>query len=378
MSQRVLQCKFPEKRGLMKLLRQHMQYTVVAAIAAFTVSVSGCSGVNPATSNQSGASESGSDNSVVGQTVDLGRGGESVVIGLTYVPNVQFAPVYVAGADEIFRAAGIGASIRHHGADEGLFTALVAGEENITVASGDEVLQARASGLDLVSIGAYYHEYPVVILALESSGISSVKDLKGKEVGVPGEFGSNWFGLLAALDSAGMTVDDIEVVSIGYTQAATLAAKQVDAVVGFINSDAVQLSQMAVATNIIELSDQPVPLVGATIVTTREWADSHPQLAKAVVGAITAGIDRVTLNPQHAIEVTQHWDKGLEDPQVRATAAQMLEATIPLWEGPGGVITAHQDLDTWNAMAPFLSEVLEVNIVDFDVSQAVTNEYAGK
>ena len=325
---------------------------------------------------QSEGAHAQSTDDVTGQAVPLGVGGEEVVVGLTYVPSVQFAPVYVAGADEVFRAAGIGVSIRHHGADEGLFTALASGEEDVTVASGDEVLQARAAGLDIVAIGAYYHEYPVVIITKEESGIDSVEGLKGKKVGLPGEFGSNWFGLLAALEAADMTTQDIEVVSIGYTQAASLAQGSVDAIVGFVNSDAVQVQELGIAANIIELAPGGVPLVGATIVSTQEWVDAHPELATATVGAITAGVERVVKNPQHALEISSHWDKSLEDAQVRQVAARMLEATIELWKTADGSVSAVQDLATWEEMAPFLSEILDLDLGGMNAAGAVTNAYA--
>lgn len=313
---------------------------------------------------------------LVGQTVDLGLGGEQVTVGLTYVPNVQFAPVYVAGTDEIFRAAGIGVSIRHHGADEGLFTALVSGEEDVTVASGDEVLQARAAGMDLVSIGAYYHQYPVVIVTKEDSGIKTIEDLRGKKVGLPGEFGSNWFGLLAALDGAGMSTADVKVTSIGFTQAASLASDQVDAIVGFINSDVVQLQQLGVPITVIPLTEGEPPLVGASIVTTTKWLANNPGLAAGVVGSITAGAERVLLNPQHALEVTTLWDPALSDSQTRAGATKILEATLPLWKDKDGSAAATQDLVTWQAMGAFLGPILDSDITPEDVDKAVTNSAA--
>lgn len=346
----------------------------IALITALSaLGLAACSGAAPAPES---SASTGQQSSLAGETVDLGVGGEAVTVGLTYVPNVQFAPVYVAGTDEIFRAAGIGVSIRHHGPDEGLFTALMSGEEDVTVATGDEVLQARTAGMDLTSIGAYYHEYPVVVVAKEDSGINSITDLKGKNVGLPGEFGSNWFGLLAALKEADMTTNDVNIVSIGFTQAASLAADQVDAIVGFINSDVVQLERLGVPINVIPLTDGNPPLVAATIVTTTKWAEENPDLAAGVVGAITAGTERVLKNPQHALEITTLWDPALSDPETRAGALAILEATLPLWRDSEGRASAMQDLQTWEEMGRFLSEVLGEEIPATEVDKAVTNEFA--
>lgn len=344
---------------------------VLSAIATTValVALAGCTG-------GSTGEDEGED--VVGKTITVGQTGEEVTIGLTYVPNVQFSPVYVAAEDDVFQSAGIAASIRHHGPDEGLFTALANGQEDVTIASGDEVLQARAAGLDVVSIGAYYNRYPVAIIVGADSDVQSIPDLEGKKVGVPGEFGSSWFGLLAALEMADMTTEDVEVVSIGFTQASALASGQVDAIVGFTNSDAVQLEQMGVPIRIVELAEEPVPLIAASIVTTNEWADANPQLATAVVEAIVAGEDRVIANPQHGLEATEKWDPSLADSAVRQNASHMLAATITLWEGVDGAASAYQDLEKWEKMAPFLAGILDMDQADMKESGAVTNQFAGR
>ena len=79
-----------------------------------------------------------------------------VTIGLTYIPNIQFSPVYVADAQGTYTDNGIVPTIRHHGSHEGFFTALLAGEEDVVIASGDEAAVAASQGLDIVSIGQYY------------------------------------------------------------------------------------------------------------------------------------------------------------------------------------------------------------------------------
>ena len=165
----------------------------------------------------------------------------AVTIGLTYIPNVQFAPVYVADSQGLYNDAGITPTVRHHGSDEGLFTALLAGQEDVVIASGDEAAVAASQGLDLVSIGQYYATYPGSVIVPASSSITSLADLAGKNIGIPGEYGSSYYATLAAIKAGGLQTSDVTISSIGYTQQAALAAGQVDAVVGFTNNDAVQM-----------------------------------------------------------------------------------------------------------------------------------------
>ena len=125
-------------------------------------------------------------------------------IGLTYVPNTK-PPFYVAEASGLYKTTGATVTLRHHGASEGLFTALAGGSEDFVVAGADEMLQARAQGLDLVAIAQFYRSYPVVGIVKDASPITSAADLKGRSIGVPGKFGESWFGLKVLLASSGHT-----------------------------------------------------------------------------------------------------------------------------------------------------------------------------
>lgn len=336
---------------------------VTAVLASLTLAACGA-GQDPYSASASGAQSGAAVSS---------PGGSPVTIGLTYIPNVQFAPVYVADEDGIYAAAGLDATIRHHGSDEGLFTALAAGQEDVVVASGDEVLQARDQGMDLVSIGAYYRKYPVTVIVPEASGIHSLSDLKGHSIGVPGEYGSSWYGLLAALKSAGLTQGDVKVVTIGYTQQAALTAGKVDAIVGFTNNDLVQLQQGGTAVRTIDLPAD-TPLVGASIITTRSWLDAHPDEATKVVDATVSGITRVVADPQHALEVSKKWDDTLTDAKAVTTARAVLKATNDLYE-VDGTVSGKQDLGRWTAMGTFLATIPGLLTTTPEAGAAVTNDH---
>lgn len=298
-----------------------------------------------------------------------------VTVGLTYIPNVQFAPAYLAEDNGYFHAHGIDATIRHHGADEGLFTQLLAGQENLVVATGDEMIQARAQGMDLVSVGQYYASYPVVVIVKEDSPVKTIADLKGLRVGLPGEFGSNWFGLLAALQDAGMKREDVQVKAIGYTQMAALQADQVDAIVGFTNNDSVQLRQVGIKIREIPLTQSgQVPLVGATIVTTGEYARTHPEAVRQTLAALEEGMQAFVDDLDAAVAATEKRDPALSDEKARANAKATAEATAKLL-APSGKADLHQDENRWEQMESFLSTIPGLLGAQISLPDTVTNEY---
>ncbi|MDO5034079.1 MAG: ABC transporter substrate-binding protein [Actinomycetaceae bacterium] len=335
----------------------------LSAALASALILAGCGGGEPA------ATESTEPQPTEAQVT------QDVTLGLTYIPNVQFSPSYVAADEGFFEREGASVTIRHHGADEGLFTALLAGEEDMVIATGDEMLIARSQGMDLISVGQYYAKYPVSVIVKADSDIQSIEDLKGRKVGLPGEFGSNWYGLLSTLDSYGMSVSDIEVVSIGFTQLPALMSGEVDAVVGFTNNDMVQFSLAGVEARELQMAKEgELPLIGANVVTTSKFAGENPEAVKAVLAGLRAGKQFAVDEVDRTIEITKNYDPNLSAADAQEAAKAILTATNELFQ-VDGVVTMEQNLDTWAAMNEFLASQPDLLASEVNIAEAVTNDY---
>jgi NitT/TauT family transport system substrate-binding protein len=290
------------------------------------------------------------------------------VVGLTFIPNIQFAPFYIAASDRYLPEY---VTLRHHGSAEGLFTALTAGEEQFVVAGGDEILQARGQGTDIVAIAAYYRRYPARIIVPADSDIQSLADLKGHTIGVPGRYGESWFALVLALQEAGLTEADVTIQSIGYTLQAALTTNQVDAAIGFANGDAVTLAASGFAIRTI---DPAVPLVSICLAATRAYAEAHPETVRATVTALRQGIESVIADPAHALDVADRYIPNFSDPDARATAELVLAATSELFTDAGGHIAGDLDQAEWEAMAQAMGQA--GLIASTNAEDAMTNDYA--
>ncbi|WP_420175110.1 ABC transporter substrate-binding protein [Luteococcus sp. OSA5] len=315
--------------------------------SGLAVALSGCNGTAVRKAEQSAAAPS----STAGAPSSVGK----ATIGLTYIPNIQFAPFYWAAERGEFSERGVQATLRHHGANEGLFTALGAGQEDFAIAGGDEVLQAQAEGLDLVTVAGYYQSYPVVLIVPQDSPIKALSDLKGKRIGVPGEYGETWFGLQVALANAGLDRSQVTVTSIGYTQQAALATRKVDVIVGFSNNDVVQFRQSAMAVRQIPIGSD-IPLVSSSVVTTRTTLEQRPQLVRAVCQGVVAGVGAVVADPAAALEVSVDHIPGLGGAKARQGAMATLKATIPLWKGEEEEPSLRLSSEKFIAMESFMRQ----------------------
>ena len=274
-----------------------------------------------------------------------------LTIGLTYQPDIQFAPIYVAAEEGYFHDAGLDITIRHHGASESLFGAMQTGVEDVVFAGGDEMMQARSQGVDVVNIATIYQQYPAAVLVPSDSPIQTATDLKGHSIGLPGEYGQNWFALLLILQQAGLSASDVTVVSIGYTQQAALMGGKVDAVVGFVNNDQVRFEQAGFPVRAITLQSG---LVGAGLGVSPALLGSNQPALQAMWGAIAKAMQVCIDDPAKALADAAKYVPGLDQADNAAMASATLKATTLLYPGPDGSFGT-QNVATWAAMADFMA-----------------------
>ena len=93
-----------------------------------------------------------------------------VSLPMGYVPNIQYAPLYVAAEKGYFRDAGIDIEFDYKTETDGV--ALVgSGKLPFSLVSGEQVLLARAQGLPVQYVAAWYQQYPVSVVANSKSGV---------------------------------------------------------------------------------------------------------------------------------------------------------------------------------------------------------------
>lgn len=223
---------------------------------------------------------------------------------LTFVPNIQFAPVYVAIEKGYFADAGVNVTIEY--GDENVGVDLIAANERqFGLISGEEVIKARANERPVVYVYEWFQKYPVGIVAPE--GVESIKDLAGRKVGIPGRFGASYNGLIALLAASDMKESDIQLEPIGFNAPDVFCVGGVEASVVYINNEPLAIEQRIkqnACNNIPAITVFPVSesadLVSNGIVTNEETIKNDPDLVLGMVEAFDKGLRDTINNPAEA------------------------------------------------------------------------------
>jgi len=289
-------------------------------------------------------------------------------LGVGFVPNVQFAPFYVAQAKGFFAEEGLEVDLEH-GYENDFVSLTAQGDRQFAIASGDQVILARAQGLPVVYVMKWYQRFPVAVMALAEGGIDAPEKLAGHSVGIPGLFGASYVGWKALVYAAGLDETDIKLESIGFTQAEAISQGQVDAAMVYITNEPVQLTQAGMDVNIIQVSDY-IDLVSNGLITNETIIRDNPDLVRRLVRAALRGVDYTIAHPDEAFAIARQAVPEITDDDV-PTQRAVLEASIDLWRSDQPGVS---DPQAWSDSAQFM---LDTGLIEtpVELETLYTNEF---
>ena len=284
-----------------------------------------------------------------------------------YIPNVQFAPLYVAMEKGYFKQNGIDLTIDYSTEIDAV--ALVgAGQLQFAIASGDQILPARAQGLPVVYTLAWYQDYPVGIASKTTANILKPADLKGKKIGIPILSGASYIGLRALLSAGGLSEKDVTIDTVGYAQVESLATDREQAIVVYVPNEPSILRSQGYSINVMRVADY-LKLVSNGLITNETTLAKNPYLVKGMVTALLHGLQDTLSNPDEAYQICTKYVPNLS--ATDAVQKQVLTSTITLWQTNH---LGYSDPKAWDNMQTVL---LGMGLLtqSLDLTKAFTNAF---
>ncbi|MCJ7520397.1 MAG: ABC transporter substrate-binding protein [Anaerolineaceae bacterium] len=288
-----------------------------------------------------------------------------------FIPNIQFAPLYVAIDKGFYRDVGLKVEMDYNRETDSV--ALVgAGELQFAMVSGEQVLLGRAQGLPVTYVMAWYQRFPVGVVSLADRNIKSPADLRGKKVGIPGLYGASYIGFKALLNAGGLQEGDLTLDSIGFTQPEALIDGLDDAAVIYISNEPIKLQAEGYEVDVLAVSDY-LSLVANGLITSEMMIAEKPEEVRAMVGATLKGIDYAIQHPDEAFNISEKYVENLASltPEEKDTQRQVMAASIELWKAER---LGYSDPQAWQNMHDLLLQ-MKLLSKPLDLNGAFSNSF---
>jgi putative hydroxymethylpyrimidine transport system substrate-binding protein len=299
---------------------------------------------------------------LVVSSAGAGKAADKIKMALLTQPGIWDAGVFAAVDHKLFEAEGLEVEFVSPATPADGLKLLASGGVQFATAHSTEVITARSKGLPVVSI-ATNHQYGTAgIMAPDSSNVTSLQQLEGKTIGVTG-IPFNRTMLEYCLKKAGVDVNKVKIVIVGFAPMPLLLSKRIDGL-----GDAITWSEPAMYNvqvgkpagdkstyKYFAFYQNGVPRYYTLgVVATEDTVKNSPELARRFLRAWTKGLDWAIHNQKEAIDGLRKHNPEVNE----AESVANLEEIARISQSPD--TEAHglgwQDAAVWEKQEQFMRD----------------------
>ena len=307
-----------------------------------------------------------------------------VKVALLTQPGIWDAGLYAAVDQKFFEAEKISVSFVSPATPADGVKLLASGGVNFATAHSTEVITARSRGLPVISIATNHQFGTAGIMIPADAGVTSLKQLEGKTLGVTG-IPFNKTMLEYSLKKSGVDLSKVKIVTVGFTPMPLLLSKRIDGL-----GDAITWSEPAMYNiqlkkaaddkstyKFFAFYENGVPryYTFGVVADERALAKDKGDLARRYLRAWAKGQDWAFKNQAAAVEGMRKHSPELNAAEAAANLAEIARISqSPDTQAHG---LGWQDVKAWAAQEQFMREQKLIP-AKVDVTKAITNNYLPK
>jgi NitT/TauT family transport system substrate-binding protein len=292
----------------------------------------------------------------------IAAGTTSVHFILNWLPNVEFAGLWMAQKFGWWKQAGINMTYKGWApgvtpeTDVPAYNGIAFGFQ-----SGAAIAIARSRGVPITALYADAQKSPFGLTVLTKSGITSLKQLRGKKVGYQSH---ELYVPATMLSCVGLRQTDWVPRQVGF-DTSQLTSGAVDAYLTFITNEPIALKLQGVQTRTFVASKYCFHFYDDVLFATNSLISKNPSLVKSVVGIVARGYrwahTHTNMAARYTVSHTFPASKGTSAALNLKQQILELQAFGPLSADPSGQFSGLMNTATWVDSINTLYKYKEIN-----------------
>ena len=215
-----------------------------------------------------------------------------VSLALDWYPNSNHAGIFYAKDKGYFLDGDLDVEVYTPSDPSSILQTVASGRDQFGISYQPDLLLARSEGVPVVAISSIVRTPLNSIMTLKKSGISDPSKLKGKTIGYPG-IPLNIGILQSILEGQGLTINDVNLVDVGFDLVPALLSSRVDAVIGaFWSHESILIELEGEGVNILKFQDWGIPEYHELVlVTSEKYLYENKEIVESFVKSFRKGFE---------------------------------------------------------------------------------------
>lgn len=237
---------------------------------------------------------------------------ERLRIAYSAISGAMMTP-WVGVEAGIFKSNGLNVELVYIAGGSTAAAALVGGDVQVILASGDGLIRARLQGVHLVSFADITSTLVFSLMARPE--ISSANELKGKKVGATRFGTSSYAALVAGLKNFGIRSNEVTVIQMG-GMPQVLAGMESGAISGGILSAPNNIKAKKLGMReLLDVGTLKIPFQMNTFMAKEEFVRENPDLMRRLARSLLEAIHKIKTDEAFTTKVLATYTRT-EDPEI--------------------------------------------------------------